>query len=59
MRRLRELEDLGHLLGIMVGPKTQGRKSTSAKSFKHSRDNDTSNDNPIYGDYDKETTELF
>jgi hypothetical protein len=59
MRRLRELEDLGHLLGIMVGPKTPGRKSTSAKSFKHSRDNDTSNDNPIYEDYDKETTELF
>jgi len=28
MRRLRELEDLGHLLGIMVGPKTPGRKPT-------------------------------
>ncbi len=28
MRRLRELEDLGHLLGIMVGPKTRGRKPT-------------------------------
>jgi hypothetical protein len=26
MRRLRELEDLGHQLGIMVGPKTPGRK---------------------------------
>jgi len=26
MRRLRELEDLGHLLGIMSGPKTPGRK---------------------------------
>ena len=26
MRRLRELEDLGHLLGIMVGPKTPGPK---------------------------------
>ncbi len=26
MRRLRKLEDLGHLLGIMVGPKTPGRK---------------------------------
>ena len=26
MRRLRELEDLGHLLGIMSGPKTSGRK---------------------------------
>ncbi len=25
-RRLRELEDLGHLLGIMTGPKTPGRK---------------------------------
>jgi len=28
MRRLRELEDLGHLLGFMVGPKTPGRKPT-------------------------------
>ncbi len=28
MRRLRELEDLGHLLGILVGPKTRGRKPT-------------------------------
>lgn len=26
MRRLRELEDLGHLLGIMRGPRTPGRK---------------------------------
>ena len=26
MRRLRELEGLGRLLGIMVGPKTPGRK---------------------------------
>ena len=26
MRRLRLLEDLGHLLGIMSGPKTRGRK---------------------------------
>ena len=26
MRRLRELEDLGHLLGIMSGPRTPGRK---------------------------------
>ncbi len=26
MRRLRELEDLGHLLGIMTGPKTPGPK---------------------------------
>jgi hypothetical protein len=26
MRRLRELEDLGHLLGIMSGSKTPGRK---------------------------------
>ena len=26
MHRLRELEDLGHLLGIMIGPKTPGRK---------------------------------
>ena len=30
MRRLRELEDLGHLLGIMSGPKTPGRKPASA-----------------------------
>lgn len=28
MRRLRELEDLGHLLGIIEGPKTPGRKPT-------------------------------
>ncbi len=28
MRRLRELEDLGHLLGIMTGSKTAGRKPT-------------------------------
>ena len=26
MRRLRELEDLGHLLGMMKGPRTSGRK---------------------------------
>jgi hypothetical protein len=26
MRRLRELEDLGHLLGFMTGPRTRGRK---------------------------------
>ena len=26
MRRLRELEELGHLLGIMSGPRTPGRK---------------------------------
>ena len=26
MRRLRELEDLGHLLGIILGQKTPGRK---------------------------------
>jgi hypothetical protein len=26
MRRLRLLEDLGHLLGIMSGPRTRGRK---------------------------------
>ena len=26
MRRLRELEDLGHQLGIMIGPRTPGRK---------------------------------
>jgi hypothetical protein len=26
MRRLRELEDLGHLLGIMSGTRTPGRK---------------------------------
>lgn len=26
MRRLRELEDLGHLLGIMAGPRMPGRK---------------------------------
>ena len=26
MRRLRELEDLGHLLGIMTGARTPGRK---------------------------------
>jgi hypothetical protein len=26
MRRLRDLEDLGRLLGIMNGPRTQGRK---------------------------------
>jgi hypothetical protein len=26
MRRLRKLEDLGHLLGIMSGPRTPGRK---------------------------------
>ena len=26
MRRLRELEDLGYLMGIMTGPKTPGRK---------------------------------
>ncbi len=28
MRRLRELEDLGHLLGIMRGSRTKGRKPT-------------------------------
>ena len=28
MRRLRELEDLGHLLGIMTGARTPGRKPT-------------------------------
>ena len=27
MRRLRELEDLGHALGLMHGPKIKGRKS--------------------------------
>ena len=26
MRRLRELEDLGYLLGMMTGPRTSGRK---------------------------------
>jgi hypothetical protein len=26
MRRLRELEDLGYLLGMMTGPRTPGRK---------------------------------
>jgi hypothetical protein len=26
MRTLRELEDLGHLLGILTGPRTSGRK---------------------------------
>ena len=31
MRRLRELEDLGHLLGIMSGPKMPGRKPAAAK----------------------------
>ena len=31
MRRLRELEDLGHLLGIMTGPKTPGRKPDHQK----------------------------
>lgn len=30
MRRLRELEDLGHLLGIMSGPRTPGRKPAPA-----------------------------
>ena len=30
MRRLRELEDLGHLLGFTVGPKTPGRKPTGS-----------------------------
>lgn len=30
MRRLRELEDLGHLLGIMSGPRTAGRKPGSS-----------------------------
>ena len=29
MRQLRELEDLGHALGIMHGPRMQGRKSMS------------------------------
>ncbi len=29
MRRLRELEDLGHLLGIMSGPRTPGRKPST------------------------------
>jgi len=29
MRRLRELEDLGHALGIMHGPRMPGRKSMS------------------------------
>jgi hypothetical protein len=29
MRTLRELEDLGHLLGIMHGPRTSGRKHTN------------------------------
>jgi hypothetical protein len=28
MRRLRELEELGHKLGIMTGPRTPGRKPT-------------------------------
>jgi hypothetical protein len=28
MRRLRELEDLGHLLGIMGGARTHGPKPT-------------------------------
>ena len=28
MRRLRELEELGHKLGIMMGPRTPGRKPT-------------------------------
>jgi hypothetical protein len=28
MRRLRELEELGHRLGIMTGPRTPGRKPT-------------------------------
>jgi hypothetical protein len=31
MRRLRELEDLGHLLGIIRGPKMPGRKPAAAK----------------------------
>ena len=26
MRRLRELEDLGHAIGMMTGPRTPGRK---------------------------------
>lgn len=30
MRRLRELEDLGYLLGVMTGPKTPGRKPIKA-----------------------------
>jgi len=30
MRRLREIEDLGHLLGIMGGPRTPGRKPSPA-----------------------------
>lgn len=34
MRRLRELEDLGHLLGIMTGPKTPGRKPASINVVK-------------------------
>lgn len=29
MRRLRQLEDLGYALGIMSGPRTPGRNSTS------------------------------
>ena len=29
MRRLRELEDLGHALLIMTGPKTPGRKPSN------------------------------
>ena len=32
MRRLRELEDLGHLLGFMVGPKTPGRKPCTSQN---------------------------
>jgi len=28
MRRLRELEELGHLIGFMSGPRTRGRKPT-------------------------------
>ena len=28
MRRLRDLEDLGYLLGIISGPRTSGRKPT-------------------------------
>jgi hypothetical protein len=33
MRRLRALEDLGHALKIMTGPKTRGRKPTLISSL--------------------------
>jgi len=40
MRRLRALEDLGHALGIMHGPRMPGRKPSSKKelNFRYTKD---------------------